>query len=342
MRTKYLFIIYLAVFLPLSNCQSMPKNKNLPHHGNDGFQNNPPIKLPTLLDVLKWRIGRPSDQPKPTYKVVPDARKKLEYLKGENSITWIGHATVLLRLEGLTLLTDPFFSQYAFPVQFSGPERVVPPGIKLEELPPIDIVVISHNHYDHLDQPAVTKLAKLQPDALFLVPLRLKEWFLDQGITNVEELDWWQEKSFRNWNIIATPTHHWSRRSLFDTNETLWSGWAIKNKEFSFFFPGDTGYGPEFKKIGERLGPFDLAALPIGAYAPRWFMKSQHVNPEEAVKIHQDIGATSSLGIHWGTIYGLTDEPLDEPPQKLQEAIGKYQLEKGEFFILKHGESRKI
>lgn len=298
MKLKYLLRICIALSMPLISCQSMPKQRTGPHHLENGFQNNPPIKLPSLLDVLKWRMGRPSDQPRPDFKVVPDALKRLTALEGKNSITWIGHATVLLRLKGLTLLTDPFFSQRAFPVQWTGPERVVPPGISLEDLPKIDVVVISHNHYDHLDQPAVTKLAKLQPNILFLVPLRLKEWFIDQGIENVKELDWWQEEKFGEWKIIATPTHHWSRRSLFDTNKTLWNGWVIKGSDFNFFFSGDTGYGPYFKKIGERLGPFDLAALPIGAYAPRWFMKSQHVNPEEAIKIHQDIGAKNSLGVH--------------------------------------------
>src|SRR4030095_3338600 len=211
------------------------------------------------------------------------------------SVTWIGHATVLLRMAGLTVLTDPQFSERASPLSFAGPKRVVPPVPALNELPHIDAGVVSHNHYDHLDLDSVVRLAG-QPGGppTFFVPLGLKEWVERRGIEEVVELGWWDRRDFRGVEIHFVPVQHWSRRTLTDENRTLWGGWVLRHPELSFFFAGDTGYSKDFADIGARFGSFDLAAIPIGAYEPRWFMKIMHMNPAEAAQAHKDVHARQS------------------------------------------------
>ena len=264
-------------------------------------------------------------------------------LAANPSVTWVGHATVLLRVGGLSVLTDPHFSERASPVRFAGPKRVVPPVPALSELPHIDAVVVSHNHYDHLDLASVARLAE-QPGGAprFFVPLGLKDWFRRRGIENVEELDWWDSRQFNGLEVHFVPVQHWSKRTLADENQTLWGGWVLRHPELSFFFAGDTGYSRDFADIGKRFGGFDLAAIPIGAYEPRWFMKIMHLDPAEAVQVHKDVNARQSLGIHWGTFDNLTDENLNEPPARLAEARGKAGLAEEEFFVLQHGETRSF
>jgi len=259
------------------------------------------------------------------------------------SVTWVGHATVLLRIGGLSILTDPHFSDRASPVAFAGPKRVVPPVPALDELPHIDVVVVSHNHYDHLDSESVRRLAAQRGGSpRFFVPLGLKEWFTRRGVADVVEMDWWQSADYRGLQIDLVPVQHWSKRTLSDANQSLWGGWVIRHPELSFFFAGDTGYSKDFADIRTRFGGFDLAAIPIGAYAPRWFMQIMHVDPAEAVRIHQDVNARQSLAIHWGTFANLTDEILYEPPQRLAEERRKAGIGADEFFVLKHGETRVL
>ena len=255
-------------------------------------------------------------------------------------MTWIGHATVLLQMEGYNILTDPHFSKRTSPVQWAGPERVAPLGLALDDLPPIDIVIISHDHFDSLDEQSIKKLRQRPggEKTRFYVPLGLKNWFATRGVDNVFEMDWWDRLQDEDIEIIAVPVQHWSKRSMFSRNKTLWAGWVIKTDAFRFIFVGDTGYTPHFKEIGEKLGPFDLAAIPIGAYEPRWFMARHHVNPAESVQIHKDIGSKKSVAIHWGTFI-LTDEPLDEPPKKLAAALQENQIPAEDFLVLKHGQT---
>jgi N-acyl-phosphatidylethanolamine-hydrolysing phospholipase D len=251
-------------------------------------------------------------------------------------VTWIGHATVLIQYRGVNVLTDPIFSQRASPVSFAGPKRLSPPALTAGQLPRIDFVVISHNHYDHLDRPSVRALGN---GPRWLVPLGLKAWFTKAGIdpARVDEFDWWQERRFGGLTVTATPLQHWSARSPWDRYETLWAGWALRIGDFSALFVGDTGYNEhQFRAIGERLGPFDLALLPIGAYAPRWFMRAVHINPEEAVRIHRDVRARQSIGIQWGGFI-LTAEPVDEPPRALAAAREKHGIEASEFITLQVG-----
>jgi len=288
----------------------------------------------------QWRDGLPR-RPQGGYRF---ETVQSDFSPAQNpSVTWIGHATVLVRLGGLNVLTDPQFSERASPFTFVGPRRVVPPAPALHELPHIDAVVVSHNHYDHLDLDSVAGLAA-QPGGSprFFVPLGLKDWFTRRGIDDVVELDWWDRRAFKGLEIHFVPVQHWSKRALADENRTLWGGWVLRHPELSFFFAGDTGYSKDFADIGARFGGFDLAAIPIGAYDPRWFMKIMHLDPAEAVQVHKDVKARQSLAIHWGTFDGLTDESLYEPPARLAEERRKAGLTEEQFFVMKHGETRSL
>jgi N-acyl-phosphatidylethanolamine-hydrolysing phospholipase D len=239
-------------------------------------------------------------------------------------VTWIGHATTLVQASGLCVLTDPIFSKRASPLQFLGPARAQDPGIALGDLPRIDVVVISHNHYDHLDRASVQALAaQAGGEPLFLVPLGLKVWLEQLGITRAVELDWWETHVYdiddRQVEFHFTPAQHWSSRSLSDRNKTLWGSWAVLGADFHWYFTGDTGYSADFADIRRKFavrqtleqgGGFDMALIAVAACLPRWFMQPQHVDPLEAVQIHLDLGAKRSVGVHWGT-FALADDPLD-------------------------------
>ena len=258
-------------------------------------------------------------------------------------LTWVGHSTFLLQTGGVNLLTDPHFTQQAFPVSWAGPRRTTPPGIHLDQLPTIDFVVISHNHYDHLDSRTVRRLCERQPEnpPTFFVPLRLGATVERFGATRVIELDWWQSARYAEWTVRAVPAQHFSARTPFDRFKTLWAGWVLEHAGERFFFAGDSGYSPDFREIGDRLGPMDLSLLPIGAYEPRWFMRSMHLNPEEAVRAHLDLRSRYSVGMHWGTFI-LTDEPMREPPRELARARRAAGVEPERFFVLRHGETRDL
>ncbi|KAI7844885.1 hypothetical protein COHA_001537 [Chlorella ohadii] len=255
--------------------------------------------------------------------------------------TWVGHSTLLVQLEGLTFLTDPIFSERCSPVQWMGPKRVVPPAFSVDDprLPKVDAVLLSHNHYDHLDKGSVLALNKRFGDSLrWYVPLGLASWFHRRGVRNVVELDWWQEAVHpgSSVRVALTPAQHWSMRTPWTRKASLWGGFAVLGEKRRFWFAGDTGMAPVFKDIGERLGPFDLAAIPVGAYEPRWFMKPQHIDPAEAVQVHKDVKAQQSIACHLAT-FCLTDEALDEPAQLLVQETAKAQLGPDAFVAVRHG-----
>ena len=255
------------------------------------------------------------------------------------SITWIGHSTLLVQVEGLNVLTDPQWSARASPFSWAGPRRLGPPGLAFDDLPRIDVVVISHDHYDHLDLETVKLLAETR-DPLFLVPLGLKAWFADKGMSRVEEMDWWQEHDYRGVKFVCVPAQHFSQRTLWDGNTRLWASWAVLSPERRLYFSGDTGYFAGFKEAGERLGPFDIAALAIGAYLPPEIMKSVHTTPEEAVQAFVDLDARVLLGIHWGA-FDLADEPLAEPPARMLAEVRRRGIDAERAWILKIGETRR-
>jgi N-acyl-phosphatidylethanolamine-hydrolysing phospholipase D len=264
----------------------------------------------------------------------------------EFTATWIGHSTILLQIGGLNVLTDPVFSERAFPVQWAGPQRVMAPALSLDALPPIDVVLLSHSHYDHLDKPAVKRLARAHPLATWVLPLGLAAYVRGWGVETTIELDWWQHTLVQGLGITATPARHFSARRLGDRNKSLWCGFALEIADRRAYFAGDTAYHPEFGQIGARCGPFDFVMMPIGAYDPRWFMHVVHVDPEEAVRAFTDLLDASTgaptplmLGIHWGT-FRLTDEPMDEPPRRTADRWRELGLDADRLWIGKFGETR--
>ena len=262
-----------------------------------------------------------------------------------NHVTWLGHSTFLLQFNGLTILTDPVFSERASPVSFAGPKRYTQVAMPIADLPKIDLVVISHNHYDHLDERSIKAIGD---DTHFVVPSGLKAWFIEVGISGeqVTELKWWQQLVLKDFTITAMPSQHWSARGLGDRFKTHWASWLITANDSSIWFAGDTGYNDkDFVDIGDYITrnklSLDLALIPIGAYGPRSFMKAYHVNTAEAVQIHKDIGSKYSIGMHWGA-FPLTSEPPMEPFEWLNQLRRDEQLGSYPFETLKIGETKAL
>jgi L-ascorbate metabolism protein UlaG (beta-lactamase superfamily) len=316
-----------------------PPYKTSDHFDGKRFFNPGLTEDNSFWDLLKWKFTAD----KAIWETsVPNKTYPTPVLNSEDKavITFINHATFLIQLKNLNILTDPIFAERASPFNFIGPKRVRAPGIDLEMLPPIDVVIISHNHYDHLDIGSLKRIdGKFHP--LFLVPLGNKEFLKNEGLQNVHEMDWWDVHVVKGTNIAFTPSQHWSARGIFDKYDSLWGSYFIEHQHLKIFFGGDTGYGPHFKAIKNRLGAVDIALLPIGAYEPRWFMKLHHMNPEEAILSHFDLEATTSIGMHFGT-FQLTDEAREQPIQELEIARTKKDLDDDQFMILDQGESRKF
>jgi N-acyl-phosphatidylethanolamine-hydrolysing phospholipase D len=360
-RMKMIAAMALAT-LVLTGCNSMNPHFDpaKPHHTAQGFQNNHNAKVTRSLgDFARWQVERTRDGlPKPPQTPTATTAPDLAFIQANANaqgmrpaMTWVGHATMLVQASGLNVLTDPVFSDRASPVQFAGPKRAQPPGLALAQLPPIDVVLISHNHYDHLDKNTVVELSRQSQGAtLFIVPLGVKNWFLDAGITHVKELDWWESVRVKGVEFHFTPVQHWSARGFGDRSQTLWGGWAVFGTDIHWYFSGDTGYSQDFVDTQRRFasrqtpdqgGGFDIALLAVGAYEPRWFMKEQHINPAEAVQIHLDLKAKRSVGVHWGT-FALTDEPLDQPPKDLAAARLAANISGDDFFLMAIGQTRQI
>jgi N-acyl-phosphatidylethanolamine-hydrolysing phospholipase D len=331
--------VVVAALLALT-AAAVPAMDRPPHHTEHGFRNLEPFEH-AGLDVtfpffVRKIIGQFSDKPNPP-PAVPNDGSALRHPAGP-TMTWIGHATVLVQMDGVTLLTDPIWSNRASPLSFAGPRRFVPPALPIDALPPIDAVVVSHNHYDHLDLDTLRALSAR--GTRFLVPLRVGALLRAEGIGPVDELDWWESRTVGGVEVHCVPARHWSARSLTDRDETLWAGWAIVGPTRRFYFAGDTGYTGSFADIAARLGPFDLVALPIGAYAPPAMMQPVHMNPEEAVQAALDLRATHALGVHYGT-FDLTEEPLDEPPRRFHAEGARRGLEPDRLWTPPLGETRR-
>jgi N-acyl-phosphatidylethanolamine-hydrolysing phospholipase D len=344
MRLRWCFWVFVLV-LPLAcsgvGTESIPGQPA--HHVVGGFR-NPNVEFSRPSAWTRWSfVARRllSNALSPRTFVAPRVANDGAILRAGTtnpSITWIGHATVLVQTNGVNILTDPQWSERASPVSWGGPRRLSPPGLAFEDLLRIDVVLISHDHYDHLDLNTVKRLAAAH-DPLFLVPLGLKAWFAENGMTRVEELDWWQERAYGSISFVCLPAQHFSQRSLADANRRLWASWAVLSPDRRFYISGDTGYFTGFKEAGERLGPFDVAALAIGAYQPPEIMKYVHLTPEESVQAFIDLKARTLLGIHWGT-FDLAEEPLDEPPQRMLAEIERREIDPSRAWIFKIGETR--
>lgn len=282
----------------------------------------------TLWDVILWKIGFYDDprthSPAPQGFTYPGLAQLPT--QGSSSALWIGHSSFLIKLEGLTILTDPVWDQYCSPVPIRSLKRLMEPSLLLSDLPPIDVVLISHNHYDHLDLKTIRVLHQLHPQALWVVPERLSSWFHKKGIRNVFELSWWQRCNVKNCIVTAVPSQHFSGRSLWDQNTTHWNGYVLQAGIKLLYFVGDTGYNPvDFKEIGRQFTKMDLSLIPIGTYAPKRFMQPVHIEPQEAVQIHLDVNSQLSLGMHWNT-FRLSDEPQNRPPYDLYLAMKEKKL----------------
>ena len=292
---------------------------------------NPHLKKTrrTLWDVFLWKIGYYDDP-------IPRLAPPLDFFYPAQShpfdpqlpsAFWIGHSSFLIEINGVTILTDPVLDEYCSPIPFKSLKRRHDPPIPLGDLPPIDYVLISHNHYDHLDAKTVAHLHKFHPEIQWIVPLGLTPWFKRRKIKGVVELDWWQSHQTPDCMITAVPTQHFSGRSLWDTNKTFWNGYVVEFADPAedvrkrLYFTGDTGYNEiDFKAIGARWPHMDLSLIPIGTYVPKQFMQPVHCSPREAVEIHTDVKSQLSLGMHWKT-FCLSGEPMNRPPYDLYLAM---------------------
>lgn len=316
------------------------------HHADGKFVNPHQVyDHGGFFGIVRARLSKQWQSYQAERDIVPTANPDIRREPTDNAVvTWLGHATVLIQHRGANVLTDPMFSQYASPVSFAGPRRITQPALQLDELPPIHAVLISHDHYDHLDTATIKALGDAPQ---YFVPLGIKAWLVNKGISaaRVHELDWWATQEIdvqgETLSFTATPAQHFSGRSLWGRDKTLWSSWSVAWKDFRLWFGGDTGYNDiQFKEIGRRLGPFDLGIIPIGAYEPRWFMRTVHVNPAEAVRIHEDIGAIRSFGMHWGT-FVLAGEGVLTPPVALADARRAAGLSEAAFSTFAVGETRR-
>jgi len=314
---KYLLF---SILLAMSCSSTEFKNPyNAPFDGTK-FENLEPFPPNSFLTLLKWKLFKNDRKEWPEWIDLPVGEKPKERTaKGEIIYTVVNHATVLLQVDGVNILTDPIWSERTSPVSFLGPKRVHRPTIKFEDLPPIDLVVISHNHYDHLDIPTLKRLSDRYSPKI-LVGLKNGELLKNEGIKNFIEMDWHQELEYKDLKITFMPNQHWSARGLFDKFETLWGGYIVESDKGQIYFAGDTGYGKFFKEIKKSFSNIILSFLPIGAYEPRWFMKPAHINPQEAVQGHEELGSRHSVGVHFGT-FQLTDEGRDEPVEALKKAL---------------------
>ena len=325
-----------------------------PHHDPaGGFRNPWPTAQRQEGGFLRWQRERrerdlPPDPAPGTLPLVEPRIAAPRAPADEIRITWVGHATFLVQVGGVNLLTDPHWSRRASPVQFAGPARFMPPGVPWESLPPIDGVLLSHNHYDHLDDGTVRRLRERFGDRIrWFTPLEYRRWFRGRGIGNVTEMDWWDEATLPGpagaLRIVALPCQHWTSRTPWDRQEQLWASWAvIAPGGRSVYFGGDTGWFPGYPEIRERVGSFDALLMPIGAYEPRWFMKPVHMNPEEAIRAYRELGGAGTLaGMHWGT-WRLTDEDPLEPPARTRQVWAALGLPPERLWVPAHGETRVI
>lgn len=317
---------YFMLILLLIGCTSLAR-KNYPssdHFDGKKFYNLGEVRDKSFSDLIKWQWSRQAKLwPEQIDKVLPQQGMKPVSRLDTNqaSYTFINHATVLLQVDGLNIITDPMFSERASPVSFAGPKRHRPPGISLQNLPQVDLILLSHNHYDHMDQETLRFLAQRdQPQVI--TGLGNAELLQDWGFKQVVELDWYQVFNFKNHEVHFVPAQHFSARGVFDRNQTLWGGFVFKASRGYIYFAGDTGFGEFIYEIAKKFQPIVFSLLPIGAYEPRWFMKDMHVNPSEALQFHQILNSKYSLGIHWGT-FQLTDEFWNQPVLDLEAEIKK-------------------
>ena len=340
------YIILIIIFFQYTSITLSMTNKPYHHLENGKFRN--PEGSPVRSENVKWSYSTFNEEKKKLDMTVPDEHvikknlvlEKLFNIKDDDYIGWIGHATFLIKLGGTTIITDPVFSKNAGPLIF-GPKRYTEPALNLNELPKIDLFLLTHNHYDHQDMSTIRKFP--YKDTKVFTALKLGKYFTKHHFKNVQELDWYQEVKFNDLKITFLPAVHWSKRSLTDTNKTLWGSFLIEYAGKKIFFACDTGYGNIYKKIGKEFGPIDLTMINIGAYDFRpMFEKSiYHTSPEEALQAAQDLKSKKVLGTHWGT-FVLSLEPIMEPPKRFKDNAEKFGFKRDDALIFKIGEFKKL
>lgn len=307
------------------------------HFAGGRFRNPGPDERHGFFDFLRWRLTSRPGAWRPWTDAPPGAPPPRAVGGGRLRVTFVGHATVLVQTDGLNILTDPVWSERVSPLTWAGPKRVRPPGIRFEDLPPIDLVLISHNHYDHLD---VSTLRRLRDEhrPRFVVPLGVGALLESEGVEGATELDWRQEENVAaGVRVVCVPAKHFSGRGLRDRDRTLWCGYVVEGPSGAVYFAGDTASGPHFAEVRERFGRVRLALLPIGAFLPRWFMRPVHVSPEEAVAAHETLGASTSVAIHFGT-FPLGDDGETEAVEGLERGLTDRGVSPEEFRVLDFGE----
>jgi len=306
------------------------------HFNGNQFVNPGNVEEKGLKDVIKWAMNRDPGSWENTNENITYNPFLDQSTDSTSKIYFINHSSFLIQLGKYNLLTDPVWSDRVSPFEWIGPQRKRPPGIKFEELPQIHFVLISHNHYDHLDIATIKRL-KERYNPIIIAPLGIPAYLKTKGIDRQFAMDWWEETQLNDEiSIACVPAQHFSGRGMFDRNKTLWAGYVIQSNFGNIYFAGDTGYGDFIKQIGVRYSPIDLAMLPIGAYLPRWFMSPIHTSPEEAVRIHQDLQAKKSVAMHFGT-FPLGDDGMTQPQEDLMKAKIKYDVD--QFLVLNEGES---
>ncbi len=312
------------------------------HFDGECFANQARFEQRGLGALLEWELGSGERTKWPKWvEAAPGPPPPRRVGRGDVRVTWVNHATVLLQMDGLNILTDPVWSERVSPVSWTGPRRRRPPGVRFDDLPAIDAVVLSHNHYDHLDLPTLERLARGHAPR-FVAPLGNTQLLAEHGIDHAGDLDWWQSVSLGDqMRVTLVPAQHFSGRGLCDRKQTLWGGYVFEGPAGVVYFAGDTGWGPHFQQVRERFGRPRLALLPIGAYRPVWFMHPVHMSPAEAVRAHNVLDAEHSVPIHYGT-FQLSDEGMYEPVDDLQRALADADVDDESFWILTEGEGRAL
>jgi len=308
------------------------------HFDGRRFHNQIPGAPRGALQFLRWQLTRHPgpwpDRARAAFGPPPPVRVG----RGQLRVTFVNHATVLIQMDGLNVLTDPIWSERASPLSWAGPRRRISPGVRFEDLPPIDVVLISHDHYDHLDVPTLQRLARAHHPR-FVTTLGNAALLEEKGIPGAVDLDWWQETPLApEVRVAAVPARHTSVRGFGDRARTLWAGFVLLGPGGPVYFAGDTGFGPHFEQIRARFGPPRLAALPIGSFRPEWFMSPVHMSPDDALRAHHVLGARTSLAIHYGT-FPLTDDGQREPPERLAALLAQ---DPQQFWVLGQGEGRNV
>lgn len=339
-----ILILFLIIFFTGYVWMSAPEYEGevSDHFNGEKFFNPNHVAAKNFGDVIKWYFNRDQGEWKELTNIQYGMPPPKKIMEGELSITFVNHSTFLIQLYGMNILTDPIWSERSSPFSWIGPKRMRPPGIKFEDLPPIDIVLISHNHYDHLDIPTLKRIYE-DHRPRFYTPLGVAKFLEENNILGATDMDWWDELALSNHlKLVNVPAQHFSGRGMADKDATLWSGYVIKSNSGNIYFAGDTGYNDRlFRKIGEECAPINLSLIPIGAYRPQWFMSPIHVSPEEAVQIHSDTKSEKSVAIHFGT-FPMADDGMHEPVRDLEKALKEAGISNKDFMVMKEGEIRKI